>query len=67
MWRLSQRTWLHNRSERCRLDFKSGFQPQGQARFVWQRWRSEAGATLLVLCKSLMESKPAVGFEPTTA
>ena len=38
-----------------------------EVRRVWQEWRSEAGATLLVLCKSLMESKPAVGFEPTTA
>lgn len=38
-----------------------------EVRRVAQAWRSEAGSTLLVLCKLLMEKKPAVGIEPTTA
>jgi hypothetical protein len=38
-----------------------------EARNVAQGWLSARGTTLLVLCKSLIDREPAVGFEPTTA
>jgi hypothetical protein len=38
-----------------------------EVRNVAQAWRSAQGTTLLDLCKSLMERKPALGFEPRTA
>ena len=46
---------------------KHGENEGREARNVAQAWRSARGTTLLVLCKSLMEMEPALGFEPRTA